>query len=174
MKLQLATAAALLFTLGTASAAEGDRVQGEIAGDGISGTVTMEETASGVILIEITAEGVPEGEHGVHVHETGQCEGPTFESAGGHLARGLDHGVKAANGPHPGDLPNVHVASDGVLHVEYFTRGFTLGNEGDERLLDDDGSAFIIHSGADDYESQPSGDAGDRIACAVLEAAEAQ
>ena len=67
-------------------------------------------------------------------------------------------------GPHPGDLPNAHVQDDGMLAVEVFSGGFDIA----EHLMDADGSAFIIHAGADDYESQPSGDAGGRVACAVL------
>ena len=73
----------------------------------------------------------------------------------------------SAGGPHPGDLPNVHIQADGVIAVEYFTDRITVAD-----LLDADGSAFVIHSDADDYASQPSGAAGDRLACAVIEAAE--
>lgn len=167
------TVAAAALASNLAIAADGDRVHGSLAGDNISGTVTMLETASGVVLVEIDAGGLPEGEHGFHVHEVGQCDGENgFKSAGGHLARGLDHGIMSQNGPHPGDMPNLHVGSGGIAKADVFVRGFTLGRTGNQRILDDDGSAVIIHAGPDDYSTQPSGDAGDRLACAVLEPAE--
>lgn len=153
-----------------AAAAEGDTVSARLQGEGIDGTVTMTETASGAVLVELEATGVPEGMHGFHVHETGACEGD-FESAGGHLALDLEHGVKADGGPHPGDLPNVYAGPEGTVRAEFFTRSFTLSTEGAQRLLDDDGSAVILHAGADDYSTQPAGDAGARIACGVVEAA---
>jgi len=71
----------------------------------------------------------------------------------------------SANGPHPGDMPNAEVGADGMLKQEIFLAGLDL----DGMINDDDGAAFIVHSGADDYTSQPSGDAGSRIACGVLE-----
>lgn len=150
-------------------AAEGDTVRATLSGDGIDGSVRMTETASGAILVEIEATGVPQGAHGIHIHETGACE-DDFESAGGHIAAGLEHGVKAAGGPHPGDLPNVFAGADGSLRADVVTRGFTLGTAGDQRLLDDDGSAVVLHADPDDYSSQPSGNAGNRIACGVIEA----
>lgn len=127
------------------------------------GNASVSVTASGVALVTVQAEGVTEGVHGIHLHETGACEGPTFESAGGHIAEGREHGIMAEGGPHPGDLPNVHAGSDGVVTYEGFAVGLTMG-----LLFDEDGSALVIHAGPDDYTTQPSGDAGDRIACAAI------
>ncbi|MCY0096937.1 superoxide dismutase family protein [Hoeflea ulvae] len=173
MKSHIAILCMTLLCSTSAYAAEGDRVTGTLEGEGITGEIRMVETASGAVLVEIQAEGVPEGEHGIHVHETGKCDSAdNFESAGGHLALGLDHGVHNENGPHPGDLPNVRAGADGLVQAEYFVRGFALGTEGDPRILDDDGAAVVLHSGADDYISQPSGNSGARIACAVLNPAE--
>jgi superoxide dismutase, Cu-Zn family len=133
-----------------------------------AGTVTLNQTKSGFVHIIVEMTGLPAGPHGFHIHETGECD-PSggFESAGGHLAGDREHGINAEGGPHPGDFPNVHVGEDGVLKVEIFTDRVTLG-EGENPLFDEDGSAVMVHSGADDYESQPSGDAGDRIACGVV------
>lgn len=133
------------------------------------GSADIAKTESGVILIKIEARGIPEGVHGVHVHETGDCSGEGFKLAGGHLGNGADHGVGTSGGPHPGDLPNAHVGADGILKVEYFTKELMLEEFGLGPLYDEDGSAIVIHAGADDYLSQPSGDAGDRIACGVIE-----
>ena len=132
--------------------------------DGASiGSIEIMPTASGTNHITITAEGIEPGVHGIHLHETGTCEGD-FSSAGGHIAGDAQHGVNVEGGPHPGDLPNAHVGEDGMLAVEVFSDAFDIG----EHLMDADGSAFIIHSGPDDYESQPSGDSGSRVGCAVL------
>lgn len=130
------------------------------------GSVLITETASGVMhfVLDVSEGAVPAAQHGLHIHETGVCEGPAFETAGGHLAGGKDHGVHSANGPHVGDLPNITMGASGALHVEYFLPGVLM-----DQILDDDGAAVIIHSEVDDYTSQPSGNSGDRIACAVLE-----
>ena len=146
-------------------------VMGSLAGDIVSadgaqiGSVSVVETASGVIQVIVQATGIEAGTHGVHLHETGVCEGD-FSSAGGHIAGDAEHGL-VAGGPHPGDLPNANVGGDGELSYEAFAvAGLDLG----EHLQDEDGSALIVHSGPDDYVSQPSGDSGDRVACAVLDA----
>jgi Cu-Zn family superoxide dismutase len=131
--------------------------------DGVAGTIRLTQEASGVVVVKIDLTGVSAGEHGVHIHEIGDCSSTDFKSAGGHLANGMQHGVMVEGGPHPGDMPNVIVGEDGVLSVTYFKTDLTP-----EMLMDDDGAGFIVHSGADDYSSQPSGAAGSRIACAVL------
>jgi len=173
MKSRLAILCAALLCSGSVQAAEGDRVSGVPEGEGISGEITMVETASGAVLVDVSASGVPEGPHGIHVHEIGKCESAeNFESAGGHVSAGLEHGFYSDGGPHPGDLPNVHAGADGMVRAEFFLHGFSLGTTGNPRILDEDGSAVILHSGPDDYTTQPSGDSGSRIACAVLRASE--
>lgn len=143
-----------------------------LAGEGIEGTVTFTETPTGIVIVEIQATGVPEGAHGVHFHETGSCDAEGgHESAGGHIAGESQHGVLNPEGPHPGDLPNVHVQDDGVLHAEFFVRDVSVSGEGDAMLMDNDGAAFVLHAGPDDYTTDPAGDSGDRIACGVIEAA---
>lgn len=127
------------------------------------GTATAVATPSGMMLVTLELAGVPAGIHGAHVHETGECTPPDFESAGGHLAGDKDHGVMAENGPHPGDLPNIHVPDRGTLTVEHFAAGLTP-----ELMADEDGSAIIIHEQPDDYVGQPSGHAGGRIGCGTF------
>lgn len=129
------------------------------------GTVTVTDTPSGMAHATVELQGLPEGVHGIHIHETGDCSASDFTSAGGHLAAGAEHGVMVEGGPHPGDLPNAHVPADGAVTVEAFLPAVSV----EELMMDDDGSAFIVHAGADDYESQPSGDAGSRLACGVFE-----
>ncbi|WP_299359094.1 superoxide dismutase family protein [uncultured Paracoccus sp.] len=129
------------------------------------GSVTASDTASGALHVILHLSSLPDGPHAVHIHETGKCEGPTFESAGGHLAGDKDHGAFSPNGMHPGDLPNVDAADGGAVNQEFFLQDVTLSD-----VMNDDGGAFIVHAGTDDYTSQPAGNAGDRIACGVFEA----
>ena len=131
------------------------------------GTVEAMPTPSGMMHVTIALTDVEPGIYGAHLHETGLCESPDFKSAGGHLAQeGEEHGVLSEAGPHIGDMPNVHVPETGAITVEYF-----VPDLGADLVADDDGTAFMLHAKADDLESQPSGDAGDRMACAVLAAA---
>ena len=134
--------------------------------DGASmGTASFVPTPHGV-LIEAELQNLPGGTHGFHIHETGVCEGD-FSSAGGHYnPADIDHGYMSETGPHAGDMPNV-VATDGAVKVSVFNPNVAMTG-GDAPLDDQDGSALMIHSGADDYASQPSGDAGSRIACGVI------
>lgn len=137
------------------------------------GTATLSQTEQGLKIAGVL-EGVPEGDHGFHIHETGACDpADGFKSAGGHFApRGNEHGFDNPNGPHAGDMRNQTAAADGklVLDVTNDMVSLTAGDEGN--LLDADGSALVLHAGADDYQTDPSGNSGDRIACAVIEASE--
>jgi len=126
------------------------------------GQVRLQETPNGLI---VTAEltGLPEGPHGFHIHAVGQCEAP-FQSAGGHFnPDGHQHGMQNPQGRHAGDLPNIHVPASGELTVEYFLVGLSLDD-----LFGTDGTSMVVHAGADDYATDPAGDAGDRIACGVV------
>lgn len=137
-----------------------------------AGTVEFTDTPSGLMLVKVSAEGVSAGRHGFHIHETGQCDPATgFKSAGGHLAGDKSHGVLSEDGPHPGDLPNVTVGEDGRMDAEFFVSRLSVeGGWFEARgLFDEDGSAVMVHSGPDDYTSQPSGAAGDRVLCGVIE-----
>lgn len=126
------------------------------------GNVELSFSESGLAVVALSLSGVPAGEHAIHFHTVGRCEAP-FESAEGHLSADMDHGVMSAKGPHPGDMPNMTIPENGEHELTYFVPGLT-----EELVNDDDGTALIIHAGADDYQSQPSGDAGDRLACAVI------
>ena len=133
-----------------------------------NGTAEISATASGGVLIRMEVTGLPAGEWvAVHFHETGTCDHTTkHESAGGHFNPGSkEHGYNAASGPHAGDMPNQHVGSDGALRAEIFNSMVTL-EDGENSVR---GRALMVHAKADDYKSQPSGDAGDRLACGVIQ-----
>lgn len=125
------------------------------------GAVLVRDTPSGVALATLTLNSLPERVHAVHLHETGDCSASDFKSAGGHIAGERKHGALVEGGPHPGDMPNLTVKANGVGAVEYFLPYLSVNDD----LFDEDGAAFVIHEGVDDYQSQPSGDAGARIAC---------
>lgn len=163
-----AVVAAGLFAAGDAAAQATANAQ-LINPDGKAiGNVSLTEIAAGVRIFA-QATNLEPGVHAFHIHETGACEPPEFTSAGGHFnPAGAEHGWDNPNGPHAGDFPNVHVQNDGILAIEYFTDTVTLG-EGEASLFDDDGSAIVMHQGADDYQTDPAGAAGPRIACGVIE-----
>jgi superoxide dismutase, Cu-Zn family len=110
--------------------------------------------------------GVPNGEHGFHIHETGTCDAAVkFESAGAHFEPGdKKHGTENPEGPHAGDLMNVTADDDGKVAVDLHNTNVTL-----EQLLDTDGAALVLHADPDDYKTDPSGNSGDRFACGVIE-----
>ncbi|MGC2410027.1 MAG: superoxide dismutase family protein [Methyloceanibacter sp.] len=130
------------------------------------GRVELTDTPSGV-LMRLDLTGIPQGDHALHVHAVGKCEPPDFKSAGAHFNPDeTKHGLMNAEGPHAGDMPNLHVPESGKLVVEVLDDMVTLDAE--RALLDEDGSALVIHAGADDYRTDPAGNAGDRIACGVV------
>ena len=133
------------------------------------GTATLMQTPEGV-LIQTNLQDLPPGRHALHIHAVGKCDPQTdFKSAGDHYApNGNEHGFQSAHGPHAGDLPNQMVDSKGRLRADILAPNVTLQPNGKATLLDSDGSALVLHADMDDYQSQPAGDSGDRIACAVI------
>lgn len=133
-----------------------------------AGSVTLTQTPHGVLL-SLTVKGVPAGEHAFHIHEVGKCEAP-FTSAGGHFnPDNKKHGVLAAGGAHAGDMPNLFVPASGELTVEVINAAVTLEKGKPNSVFDADGSAVIIHAGKDDYQTDPTGNAGGRIVCGVVQ-----
>jgi superoxide dismutase, Cu-Zn family len=131
------------------------------------GQVTLEQTPHGV-LIKLSLKGAAPGEHAFHVHAVGKCE-PPFTSAGGHFNPGAKkHGLEATEGAHAGDMPNLHIPASGELVIEIANPAISLVKGQPNSVFDADGSALVIHAGADDYKSDPTGNAGDRIACGVI------
>jgi Cu-Zn family superoxide dismutase len=126
----------------------------------------LSSTSKGV-LVRLRLTGAPVGAHAFHIHETGKCDPPGFDSAGGHLNPSkAAHGFHNPKGPHLGDIPNLHVPQGGSLEIEMLVEDVSLdkGNA----LLDGDGAALVIHQAADDYHSEPAGNAGPRVACGVI------
>jgi Cu-Zn family superoxide dismutase len=168
---------ALLVSLPALASAQGttpeeSKLSVPVLGKGGSpvGLVEMTDTPNGVLIVATFEQGaLPGGEHAMHIHAVGDCsDTEAFESAGDHYnPADAQHGYIPEPGPHVGDLPNFVVAESGKTEVRAFNHMLRF-SDGDAPLFDDDGSAFVVHAGVDDYESQPSGDAGGRIACAEI------
>jgi Cu-Zn family superoxide dismutase len=157
-----ALAAALPAAAQTASAPLKDAQGKEV------GSANLMQTPRGV-LINLSVKGLPPGEHAFHVHAVGKCE-PPFTSAGGHFNPDhKKHGLMAAEGAHAGDMPNLHIPQSGDLTIEVLNASVTLDKGKPNSLFDNDGSALVIHAGTDDYKTDPTGDAGGRIACGVVQ-----
>jgi Cu-Zn family superoxide dismutase len=160
-----ALAAAAFYLHGVPALAEGNHsfTFNDSQGKSI-GKASLSESSAGVLIaLDLLVPGGV-GARAFHIHDIGLCEGPDFASAGGHYNPGnKQHGLKNAHGHHAGDLPNLHVGTQGVIKQEILVPGLTL-----EELLEGDGSALMIHAQSDDYSSDPAGNAGPRIACAAL------
>ena len=127
------------------------------------GTVVATQATDGVAF-RIHATGLPPGLHGIHVHPIGRCDPPDFSTAGTHWnPSNKQHGLNNPNGPHAGDMPNVTVDANGSINATVVLPHATM-----VALLDADGSSVMIHASADDYVSQPAGNSGAKIACAVI------
>ena len=130
------------------------------------GQVTLTEGPNGV-LVQVRAANLTVGEHGFHIHETGECA-PDFSAAGGHYnPGGAGHGLMHPEGPHAGDLPNIHAGATGSARADVFTDAVTLAEGADNTLFDADGSAIIVHESPDSYGAEAG--AGGREACGVIE-----
>jgi Cu-Zn family superoxide dismutase len=133
----------------------------------VVGTANFTEVNGGVRIV-LEAKGLPPGAHGVHLHEVGVCEPPSFESAGTHVnPDGKAHGLLNPSGPHAGDMPNLVVGPAGTGRLETMNTRITLA-AGPTSILDADGSALVIHANADDFTTDPAGGSGARIACGVV------
>lgn len=121
------------------------------------------------LRLELVARGFPAGTYGMHVHATGVCTAPDFNSAGPHWnPTGAQHGRNNPLGAHHGDLPNLVVEPEMIGRASLQIVGTRLTGEGG--MIDADGAAFVIHAGPDDMTTDPSGNSGARIACGVITA----
>ena len=148
-----------------------------VGGDGRAvGQAVFTEAPTGVLIrLEFSEARLPPGWHGLHLHQRGDCSdfANGFQASGGHLgmARRIQHGLRNPNGPEAGDLPNLFAAGAPPYAAEFFIPYVTMSDEQlGERLslLDEDGTALMIHAEPDDQVSQPIGGAGARIACAAV------
>jgi superoxide dismutase, Cu-Zn family len=142
-------------------------LQGAPEDTDFQGTVTITPEGAGVKIVADLSGVDKDGPHGFHLHQTGECthgEGDKhFTSAGGHFnPTNADHACPPTEPRHAGDFGNIEVAN-GTGHLEITTDSLSLS--GDNTVV---GKAFILHAKGDDCKTQPTGDAGDRLACGVV------
>ncbi|HKW03181.1 MAG TPA: superoxide dismutase family protein [Vicinamibacterales bacterium] len=132
------------------------------------GTATITPASGGsAVQINATFSKLPPGTHAIHIHTVGKCEAPDFTTAGGHFnPASKQHGKDNPNGAHAGDLANFDVAANGTGKISYTVPGVTLA---DTSLFHAGGTALMIHASADDYKTDPTGNAGARLACGVIQ-----
>lgn len=139
----------------------------DVAG-AVKGVATLSSTKDGV-KIRLRAHGLEPGEHALHFHQVAKCEGPDFKTAGPHFnPAGKQHGMQNPQGSHAGDMPNFKAKKNGNANFTYVNKAVSLTDEGGKSLFANGGTAIIIHAKADDYKTDPSGNAGDRVACGVI------
>lgn len=138
-------------------------------GQTANGNLTLERVANGPgVRLHGTLAGLqPNGTHGFHIHENGDCSAPDGSSAGGHFnPDGKPHGKPGQSEHHVGDIFSVTADANGVGQVDAIAERATLGDGAATDVL---GKAVIVHAKPDDYTTQPTGDAGGRIACGVIQ-----
>jgi Cu-Zn family superoxide dismutase len=134
-------------------------------GNKVSGTVTFTKVSDGVRVVA-DIQGLSKGKHGFHIHEFGDCSAPDATSAGGHFnPEKHNHGAPADMNRHAGDMGNIEADDSGHGHLDYVDK--TMKLEGENSIV---GKSMILHANEDDLKTQPTGNAGARIACGVIEA----
>jgi superoxide dismutase, Cu-Zn family len=136
------------------------------SGSKVTGRAVFTELPSGGVKAEIWIENATPGTHGLHIHEKGDCSAPDGTSAGGHFnAEGNPHAAPADAKHHNGDLGNIEVGADGKGHLEITSKDLTVKPGADSVV----GKAVVFHEKADDLKTQPTGNAGGRFGCGVIQ-----
>lgn len=135
------------------------------SGSTASGTVMLAQLGDGSVKVTVDLSGVPAGIHGFHIHDKGDC-GDNGNAAGGHFNPATTaHGAPSAEPHHAGDFGNVTADANGRVHTEFTTRSVTV-EAGPNSAV---GHAVILHANPDDLVTQPTGNAGARIACGIVQ-----
>ena len=172
MRLAIAGLALLAMTLpASAQKHSKDLVVSLKTSDGKdAGTATFRETMGGKLHIKLDLKNLPEGDHAVHIHQNAVCDAPDFKGAGGHFNPDKkQHGTKNPMGHHAGDLPeNIAVGMDGTVNKTFTVNYLSLNPDAPNSILANGGTSIMVHAKADDMLTDPTGNAGNRIACGVI------
>jgi Cu-Zn family superoxide dismutase len=161
----IVTAVAALAGCATVSGPRAVATLAPTAGNTTAGTVRFAQ-AGGKVQVSGEVRGLkPNAEHGFHVHEKGDCSAPDATSAGGHYnPAGAPHGSHGSAPHHAGDLPSLKANAQGVATFSFETSALSVGGGGADVV----GKGLIVHRDPDDFKTQPTGNAGPRLACAVI------
>ena len=137
------------------------------SGSTLTGDAMFMEADGGDVSFTLRVQNTPAGKHAIHIHEKGDCSAPDASSAGGHWNPTSEgHGKRGGESFHAGDIRNLEVGADGIGSLSMTVADWSLEKTGGESVL---GKALVVHSGADDFRTQPDGAAGERIGCGVIE-----
>ena len=169
----LVAAAGIAFTVGCASSKATPPADAQAratieprSGSNVRGWAAFSDRSTGGVRVEVHIENAPPGVHGLHVHETGDCSAPDASSAGGHFnPGGMPHAAPSDTSRHAGDLGNITIEANGTGHLELVSDLLTV-RTGPNSVV---GKAVIFHEKADDLKTQPTGDAGGRLGCGVVQ-----
>lgn len=132
-------------------------------GNNVTGVITFTKTDEGIKFVA-DIQGLSAGKHGFHIHEFGDCSATDGTSAGGHFnPEGKNHGAPMDMARHAGDLGNLTADENGIAHLEYIDKMIEF--EGEHSII---GRSIIVHQNEDDLKTQPTGNAGARVACGVI------
>ena len=136
------------------------------SGSKLTGKAVFTEEAGGKIMLKVEIEGIAPGTHAVHIHEKGDCSAADGASAGGHWNPTAEaHGKWGTSPYHRGDIGNIEVGADGKGSITLTTDAWAIGAGTPNDII---GKAIIVHANADDFKTQPTGNAGGRIGCGVI------